>query len=224
MLARTNPEEKRSKGISFFLVDMKSPGITVRPVVAMEGSSHFNEVYFDNVRVPARNMVSKENEGWAVTRATMNFERSSVGVISGVKRTLIELVNFCKEAKWNGKTMGENPFVRHKIAQLAIEIEVGHAMAYRVGWLQEKGGLMAAAAAACAAKAYSTELWQRAAFTGYEIMGLYGQVKKGSKWAPLWGQFESLCQQTIGYKLGGGSSEIMRSTIAWLGLGLPRTI
>jgi alkylation response protein AidB-like acyl-CoA dehydrogenase len=81
---------------------------------------------------------------------------------------------------------------------------------------------MAAAAASCAAKVFSTELWQRLAFTGIEIMGLYGTIGPGSKWAPLKGNFEGLAQSTPGYKIGGGTSEIMRNIIAWVGLGLPR--
>jgi alkylation response protein AidB-like acyl-CoA dehydrogenase len=224
MLARTNPEEKRSRGLSYFLLDLKTPGITLRPIYGMDGSYMFNEVYFDDVRVPSRNRVGEENEGWVITRATMNFERSNVGMMVGAKRDLEELVEFCKETRWNGKTLAENPFVRHGLAQLAIEIEVGRAMSYRIAWLQEKGGLIAAAAAASAAKVYGSELAQRFAYTGSQILGLYGQVKKGSKWAPLMGKFEHLYQFFPGMNIGGGSSEIQRNLIAWVGLGLPRTI
>ena len=224
MLARTNPEEKRSRGLSFFLVDMKTPGITIRPLYSMEGSHLFNEVFFDDVRVPAKNMVGEENQGWAITRATMNFERSNVGQMSGLKRDLEELVEFCKETKWNGKTLAQNPFVRHQLAQLAIEIEAGRAMSYRIAWMQEKGGLLMTAHAASAAKVYGSELAQRFAYTGYEIMGLYGQVKKGSKWAPLMGRFESDSQLCMGMNIAAGTSEIQRNLIAWVGLGLPRTI
>jgi len=223
MLARTNPEEKRSRGLSYFLLDMKSPGIEVRPLYSMDGSHLFNEVFFDNVRVPARNRVGVENEGWAITRATMNFERSCIQIMAGAKHDHEELVEFCKETRWNGKTLAENPFARHRLAQLAIEIEVGRAMSYRIAWLQEKGGLIAAAAAASAAKVYGTELTQRLAFASYQILGLYGQVKR-SKWAPLMGKFESLLQFTPGMNIGGGTSEIQRNLIAWVGLGLPRTI
>jgi len=224
MIARTNPEEKRSRGLSFFLLDMKTPGVTVRPLYSMQGSHLFNEVYFDDVRVPVRNRVGEENQGWAVTRAMMNFERSNVGMMSGLKRDLEELVKFCKETKWNGQTLAQNPFVRHKLAQLAIEIEAGRAMSYRIAWMQEKGGLLMAAYAASAAKVYGSELAQRFAYTGYEIMGLYGQVKKASKWAPLMGAFESSSQLCMGMNIAAGTSEIQRNLIAWIGLGLPRTI
>ncbi|MCK4697070.1 MAG: acyl-CoA dehydrogenase, partial [Dehalococcoidia bacterium] len=176
----------------------------------------------DDVRVPSRNIIGEVNGGWAITQATMNYERSSVGIMSGASRGLNELVQYCKETSLRGKPLSQNPHVRHRLAQLAIDIEVGRTLSYRVGWLQEKGDIMAAAAAACGAKVYSTELWQRVAFTGIEIMGLYGTVAKGSKWAVLKGQFENLAQATPGYKLGGGTSEIMRSIVAWVGLGLPR--
>jgi alkylation response protein AidB-like acyl-CoA dehydrogenase len=223
-LARTNPEEKRSRGISYFMVDMKSPGVTIRPLHSMEGSYAFNEIFFDDVRVPARNRVGEENEGWAITRATMNFERSNVGMMSGMRRNLEELAEFCKETKWNGKTLAENPFVRHRLAQLAIEIDVGRALSFRIAWLQEKGGLLLAAHAASAAKVFGSELAQRFAYTGYQIMGLYGQVKKGSKWAPMMGAFESTSQLCMGMNIAAGTSEIQRNLIAWIGLGLPRTI
>jgi hypothetical protein len=132
------------------------------------------------------------------------------------------MVRYCKDTRLKGKPLSENPHLRHQLAQLAIEIDVGRAMSYRVGWAQEKGDIMKAAAAACGAKVYSTELWQRLAFAGIEIMGLYGTVAKGSKWAVLKGQFEVMAQSTPGYKLGGGTSEIMNNIIAWVGLGLPR--
>jgi len=222
MLARTNPEEKRSKGLTFFILDMKSPGVTVVPIVGMDGSKHFNEIYFDDVRVPSRNVIGEVNGGWSVTQATMNYERTSIGMVSGMRVALNELVQYCKETTLKGRPLSQNPHVRHRLAQLAIEIDVGRSMSYRVGWIQEKGDIIAAAAAACGAKVYSTELWQRMAFAGVEIMGLYGTVKRDSKWAPLRGQFESFCQQIPGYKIAGGTSEIMRNIIAWVGLGLPR--
>ncbi len=209
-------------GITFFILDMKTPGVTVKPIEGMDGSKHFNEIYFDDVRVPSKNIIGQVHQGWGVTQATMNFERSSVGVISGVRRALVELVKYCKETTLKNQPLIKNPFVRHRLAQLAIDIETGRAMSYRCGWLQEKGDMLGAASASCAAKVFSTELWQRAGFTGVEIMGLYGTVSKGSKWAVLKGQFENLCQITPGYKLGGGTSEIMRNIIAWIGLGLPR--
>jgi alkylation response protein AidB-like acyl-CoA dehydrogenase len=184
MLARTNPEEKRSRGLSFFLVDMKSPGITIKPILNLEGSHLFNDVFLDDVRVPARNMVGGENQGWVASQMTSNFERSMIQLFAYLTRELEELVEFCKEPKWGGEVLANNPLVRHTLAQLAIEIEAGRAFSYSILWEQIKGGLIMAAPLAAAAKALATELVQRFSYGGSEILGLYGQVKE-SRWAPL---------------------------------------
>jgi alkylation response protein AidB-like acyl-CoA dehydrogenase len=222
MLARTNPEEKRSRGLSFFLVDMKSPGITIEPILNLEGSHLFNEVFLDDVRVPARNMVGGENQGWVASQMTSNFERSMIQLFAYLTRELEELVEFCKEPKWGGEVLANNPLVRHTLAQLAIEIEAGRAFSYSILWEQMKGGLIMAAPLAAAAKALATELVQRFTYAGSEILGLYGQVKE-SRWAPLQGRFEKEYQLCPGLNMAGGTSEIMRNLICSLGLGLPRS-
>ena len=222
MLARTNPNEKRSRGLSFFLVDMKSPGVTIRPILSMDGSHMYNEVFFDNVLVPARNMVGEENQGWLASQMQANFERSMILLFSVCKRELEELVKFCRETKSKGKVLAEDHLIRHGLAQLAIEVEAGTAFAYSVVWNQIKGGLVSAAPLAASAKVLATELLQRLNYTGCQIMGLYGQVKE-SRWAPLQGRFEKDYQLCLGLSMGGGTSEIMRNLICSLGLGLPRS-
>ena len=122
-----------------------------------------------------------------------------------------------------GKTLADNPLVRHRLAQLAIEIEAGRALSYRIAWLQEKGEFLRSAYAASAAKVYGTELAQRLINAACEILGPYAQVKKGSRWAPLDGMYESGYQICPGLNIAAGSSEIQRNLIAWVGLGLPRT-
>jgi len=224
MLARTDPEQPRHRGLSFFLVDMSSPGINLRPVKAMNGTHMFNEMYFDDVKVPKENMVGDENRGWYVSLMTMNFERSSIGFMAEAKRNLEELIQFCKETERNGKRLAEQPLVRHLLAQLTIDIEVGLALSYNVAWLQQKGEafMIPAAVTACTGKVYGSELGQRLAYAGARILGLYGQVKAGSKWAPLKGKFESSYQECISINIGGGTSEIQRNVIAMRGLELPR--
>ena len=224
LLVRTNPELRRSRGLSFFLLDLKTPGITKRPILSMQDSYLFNEVFFDDVRVPAKNLVGEENQGWAVTRATMNFERTSVGAMAAGKRDLEELTKFCKEIKWNGKTLADNPLIRNRLAQLAIECDVGRALSYKIAWMQETAGLgPEAAGAASAAKVFGSEMGQRIVYLGSQIMGMYGQVKAGSKWAPLSGKYEDAYQLAVGMNIAAGSSEIQRNLVAWVSLGLPRT-
>jgi len=228
MLARTDPEQPRHRGLSFFLVDMKTPGIKLRPVRAMNGTYMFNEMFFDDVRIPSKNMVGDENRGWYVSLMTMNFERSSIGFMAEAKRNLEELFEYCKETKRNGRRLSDDPLVRSLLAQLSIEVEVGLALSYKVAWLQEKvqekGMEMAlqAAVTASSGKVYGSELGQRLAYAGCRIMGLYSQVKAGSKWTPLKGRFESAYQECVSLNMGGGTSEIMRNVIALRGLELPK--
>jgi alkylation response protein AidB-like acyl-CoA dehydrogenase len=225
MLARTDPEQPRHRGLSFFLVDMKTPGIKLRPVRAMNGTYMFNEMFFDDVKVPKENMVGDENRGWYVSLMTMNFERSSIGFMAEAKRNLEELIEFCKETKRDGQRLSDQPVVRSLLAQVVIEVEVGLALSYKVAWLQGKGEafVIPAAIAGCAGKVYGSELGQRLAYAGSRILGLYGQVKAGSKWTPLKGRFESSYQECVSMNMGGGTSEIMRNVIAMRGLEMPRS-
>ena len=229
MMARTDPNQPRHRGLSFFLVDMKTPGIKLRPVKGLNGSHMFNEMFFDDVRVPKENLVGEENRGWYVSLMTMNFERSSIGFMMEAKRNLEDLLEFCKGTKRNGRLLSDDPMVRSILAQLVIEVEVGIALSYKVAWLQEKvqekGMEMAlqAAVVASSGKVYGSELGQRLAYAGCRIMGLFSQVKAGSRWAPLKGRFESSYQECVSLNMGGGTSEIMRNVIALRGLEMPRS-
>ncbi|MGB3128527.1 MAG: acyl-CoA dehydrogenase family protein [Dehalococcoidia bacterium] len=222
MVARTNPEEKRSRGISFFLVDMKTPGITISPLYSMGGGHMFNEVFLDDVRVPVRNRVGEENEGWIASQMTSNFERSMIDLFSKAKRDLEDLVQFCKETKVGGEPLAKNQLVRNKLAQLEIEVEAGLAFSHSVVWNQITGGLMTAAPLAAGAKFLVTEFTQRLAYTACDIMGLYGQVET-SKWAPFYGKYVNYYQVVMGLNMGGGTSEIMRNLVCTMALGLPRS-
>ena len=221
MLARTDPSQRRSRGISYLLLDMKSPGVTVRSIEYMNQSHSYNEIFFDEVKVPVENRVGEENKGWAVTRQTMNFERSGVARFAEIKRGLEQLVKYAKETKRDGKFLADDPVIRQKLAQLAVENEAGRALAYRIAWEQAKGGLVMAASMASAAKVYGSELFQRFAYVGCEIMGMHAQIED-HKWAPMQGKFIHEYQKSIGSNIAAGSSEIQRNLIAWTALELPR--
>lgn len=221
LLARTDSEQPRHKGLSFFLIDMKSPGITVSPMLSLDGGHHFNEVYFDDVRVPATNRVGEENKGWYVSLMTMNFERSSIGSMSEALRDVEELVAFCQDTTRNGRKLSDDPIIRQKLADLAVAVEVGKMLSYQVAWLQTQGAIPADKASM--AKIYGTELGVKVAHTGCQIIGLASQLAYGSKWAPLMGRFAHAYLNNPQYKIGGGTSEIQRTLIATRGLGLPRS-
>ena len=197
------------------------PGIEVRPLLYMDGKHLYNDVYFKDVRIPAYDRIGPENEGWNLTRQTMNFERSGVGAFVEGKRTLDELIQYVKRMRRNGRYLVDDPLVRQKLARLFIETEVGHALAQRVTWEQQNGGLIFAASAASESKVFGSEFGQRIANWATEIMGMYGQLES-SKWAPLDGAMVEAYQFCTGMNIAAGTNEIQRNLIAWVGLGLPR--
>jgi len=222
ILVRTDPAAPKHKGISFFLVDMKTPGITVQPIVNMVDVHSFNQVYFEDVRVPSSALLGQENQGWYIAAMTLDFERSSLvaAAVSMSRRALDDLVEYCRETKVNGRNLLDDPLVRHKLADIAIEIEVGRYMVYRVVSQQARKEPGSIEAAVC--KLYNTEVGVRVANAGIQILGLYGQLQRDSKWARLMGRFEKSYMYAIAMVVGGGTSEIQRNIIAMRGLGLPR--
>ena len=220
LLARTDTEAPKHKGISFFLVDMKTPGIEVRPLVDMVGRHQFNQVFFDNVRIPRDSLVGEQNRGWYVATATLDFERSGIQRVIGSLRTFRQLASYARETKRNGKPLIENTLVRNQLADLHLSFEVGRLLSYRVAWMQGQG--MIPNYEASVAKLYGTELAQRLANVGVRVLGLGGQLAPGSPWAPLAGKIETLYLTSAALTIAAGTSEIMRGIIAGRGLGLPR--
>ena len=218
-----DPEiHRRGRGLSFILVDMKTPGISVRPILSMNSAHLFNEVFFDNVRVPVCNLVGEENNGWTVSQITSNYERSMVMLTSGLRRIFDELAGFCGEKQWNGRILAEDPLVRHRMGELAVEMEVARSLSLHVLWKQMTVTTIEdVATPACTAKVFATELNEHLTYTGCQIMGHYGTLKD-SKWAPLKGYFENSYQICKGLSIAMGSNEIMRNIICWVGMGLPR--
>jgi alkylation response protein AidB-like acyl-CoA dehydrogenase len=213
LLVRTDPDAPKHKGISYVLTDMRLPGIHVAPLVDITGRHAFNQIFFEDVRVPRDCLVGELNRGWYVAAATLDFERSGINrVVAGV-RVFEELVEFARD-----KATGHRG-VRSKLAELAIELAAGRLLAYRVASMQAKGQLPNAEASM--SKMYGSELQQRLANTGMQIMGLPGQVESGH-WAPLAGRLEQYYLSTSALTVAAGTSEVQRNIIAGRGLGLPR--
>jgi 3-oxocholest-4-en-26-oyl-CoA dehydrogenase alpha subunit len=213
LLARTDPEAPKHKGISYLLLDMASPGITVRPLYDMLGQAHFNEVFFEDVRVPASNLVGEENRGWYVATATLDFERSGINRIIAGQKIYEMVVEYFRSDK------ASTP-VRHKLAELKIEFEVGRLLAYRVSWMQSQGQLPNTEASI--SKLLGTELQQRVALFGLTALGLPGALRPGESHAALNGRLERYYLSAASLTVAAGTSEIMRNIIAMRGLGLPR--
>jgi len=221
LLGRPDPGAPKHRGISFFVFPMKTPGISVQPLINLAGIHGFNQTFYDNVRVPVKSLVGEENRGWYVGAALLDFERSNISGAAIAKRSLEQLTQYCRETKSNGGSLFSQPLVRNELAELAIETEVGRLLSYRVASIQARGQIPNKEASM--AKLYHSELAQRLAGTGVQIMGLYGQVRPESpRWARLRGQFTMRYMTSVSGTIATGTSEIQRNIIATRGLGLPR--
>ena len=214
MLARTDSDAPNHKGISYFLVDMKSPGISVQPLTNMADMHSFNEVFFDNVRVPKTAILGEMNRGWYVATTTLDFERSGILNAISLQQLMFEVIDATRPFH------DGSPLVRHTIADRMIEIEIAIMLSYRVASMQEKG--LIPNQEASITKLFASELAQRIGTTAIGLAGLYGQLGPGSPYAPLLGRIERMYRVQVGSTLAGGTSEIQRSIIAQRGLGLPR--
>jgi alkylation response protein AidB-like acyl-CoA dehydrogenase len=214
LVARTNPEVPKHKGISEFIVDMQTPGITIKPIVDMTGAHHFNEVFFDNVRVPKDCLVGEKDRGWYQIASQLDYERSGVERLMSNYPLLGAITRYVKET---GRHSSE--VVRHRLAQLHIEFTMGKFLVYKVAWLLSQEVIPNAESAA--AKAFCTEFEQRLAQAASELMGGYGQLMPGSHAALLGGRVARAYLYAPAYTIQGGTSTILRNIIAMRGLGLP---
>jgi hypothetical protein len=219
LLARTDPDVPKHKGLSEFILDMTLPGITVRPLIDMTGGQHVNEVFFDSVLVPKNTLVGQKNGGWKQLMAQIDHERSGMERVMGDYAVLTGLLNYCRTTRRNGELLSDKPLIRNKLAQLAIEFEIGRLLIYRVAWLLGEGRSPTYEAAL--AKVCGTEFQQRLARSAMEILGLHGQVLPGSDCAPFGGIAAWDYSVSLSYTLQGGTSETMRNIVAMRGLGLP---
>jgi alkylation response protein AidB-like acyl-CoA dehydrogenase len=220
LIARTNPDAPKHRGISYFLVDMKTPGITVRPLINMLNSHEFNEVYFEDVRIPAKNLLGEENRGWYLATTTLDFERS--GIATSVAHQLIvrDLVKFARESRIGSHTVATTPQVRNELSERAIEAQVEALICYRIISMQERGEIPNKESSI--AKLFSSELDVRLAGTAMHLAGLYGQITDREDTSAMGGRFPRFYMHSTTSPIGGGTSEIQRNIIAMRGLGLPR--
>ena len=219
-LARTDSDAPRHRGISFILVDLKSPGVSVRPVVNMAGGHEFNQVIFDNVRVPASNVVGEENRGWYVAVTLLDFERSGIDYSAIARRLLDDTREYAAGVPRNGHQATQLPWVRNLLADRYIECEVARLLAYNVAWMQGQG--LVPNKEASMSKAFGSETLHRAANSALEIAGLPGAMARGESRAPLKGRLGENWMISFSHQIAGGTSEVQRGVIAGRGLGLPR--
>ena len=215
LAARTDPDAPKHRGMTMFLLDMHAPGVQVQPLINMADGHGFNEVFFEDVRIPKENVVGEVDRGWYHLAVSLDFERSSIAGFAGSRRSVEELAAFAGEVPRQQRSRS----VSLELADRFIEIAVGTNLAYRIVDMQTRDVI--ANHEASAAKLYSSELSQRIASTGMKLLGLYGGLCDDER-APLGGRLSHSYLSNVAATIGGGTSEIQRNIIATRGLGLPR--
>lgn len=219
-LVRTNPDAPRHKGISYLLIDMKTPGIEVRPLVQMTGQSGFNEVFFSDVRVPRENLVGELHGGWAVANTTLAHERNMLANPGRTQQLLADLLRLAHRRNENGAKVTRDPLLRQKLADLQIRVEM---MKYH-HWKQltDEAHGRPSSAAASINKLVTTELNHELCAAALELLGDYGPLTDHSPHVEDQGVWPRDWMFTLGMIIGGGTSQIQKNIIAERVLGLPR--
>jgi alkylation response protein AidB-like acyl-CoA dehydrogenase len=219
MLVRTDPQAPKHNGISYLLVDMKTPGITVRPLVLMNGHAHFNEVFFEDVRVPKANLVGPQNEGWKVAVTTLMFERSIAGG-GNYKEQVQRLAALARQVEINGRPAWEQAWVRQKLAHLLIECESFKYTRLRSLTRQLKG--QPPGPEGSMLKLCGSELGVRIAQFASEMLGTNAMVNQPMASVPDAPRWFNRVLSARQYTIAGGTSEIQHNIIGERVLGLPK--
>ncbi len=217
-LVRTEPDAPKHEGISYLLIDMKTPGIDVRPLRQMTGEADFNEVFLDNVRVPKKNIVGARGKGWIVSRSTLKHERALIGGSHITRRTFDGLVLVAQMLERHGQPAIKNPVIRNRLVELEARLLSSEYNGYRLLTMQARGeepGL-----AGMVMKLYSTQLGYDLARTAMDVLGDGGALAP-SETNPM-GMFVHAYMWSLGILIAGGSANIQRNIIAERGLGMPR--
>jgi alkylation response protein AidB-like acyl-CoA dehydrogenase len=217
LLARTDAEAPQHRGLSAFVVPMDSPGVMVSQLTNLLDTEWFNEVLFEDVRVPRENLVGQENRGWYQVAAALDVERLALYPYLTHYRVFRALLRYAAEAY---QTTGRRVRLRHKLAQLAIEFEVARLLTYQAVWLRSQGHRPDWQAARV--KLFNSEMAQRLYQVAVELVGLHAQLRGDSARAVLSGVVAQGYLSTVQETVGAGTSEIQRNIIAGRGLGLPR--
>jgi len=219
-LVRTEPEAPKHDGISYLLIEMKTPGIDVRPLRQMTGEADFNEVFLDNVRVPKNNLVGPRGKGWIVSRSTLKHERALIGNAMLTRRTFDGLVMMAQHAQLRGQPAIKHPVIRDRLAQLEARLLASEYTGHRLLTMQARGeeqGL-----AGMVMKLFSTQLGYDLSKTALDILGDRSALGRGDLNTPDMGMFTYSYMWSLGVLIAGGTANIQRNIIAERGLGMPR--
>lgn len=221
LLVRTDPDVPKHEGISCLIVDMHSPGITVRPLRQITGDESFSEVFFEEVRVPKANLLGEKNKGWMVAITTLMNERVALGGGVAVHDRLLEqIVDLARRVRRNGRPVAEDHSVRQEIARFATEMKATQFSGYRRLTRQLRGE--PAGPDGSAGKLATSELALRMLRFAYELLGPYAVLIETSPWRLGRGQWARNALGARAATIAGGTSEIQKNILAIRTLRLPR--
>jgi alkylation response protein AidB-like acyl-CoA dehydrogenase len=220
-LVRTDPDKPKHRGISYLLIDMHSPGITVRPLVQMNGNRDFSEVFFDNVRVPRENLVGELNEGWKVANSTLVHERNMMGAAGSAGHTWSQLLETARKVNRHGRPAIQDPFFRQRVADLQISIE-----AMRLHSLRQLTNIVrkrTAGVESLVNKLVGSDIAYEMGDTAMAVFGGYAMLDEGRSFDALGrGMWAQNLMLSLAFRIAGGTSHIQKNIIAERGLRMPR--
>ncbi|HEX7813094.1 MAG TPA: acyl-CoA dehydrogenase family protein [Burkholderiales bacterium] len=227
-LVRTSSTGKKQEGISFLLIDMHSPGVTVRPIITLEGEHEVNEVWFENVKVPALNMIGDEGRGWSYAKFLLSHERTGIAGVGNSKRELQLLKHIAAQERTGGRALIDDPLFRDRIAQVEIDLMALEITCLRVAAADRDG--RAPGPEASILKIKGTEIQQELTELMMEAVGPYALPHLPMAWGDHWigakvgpDYAAPLAARYLNYRktsIYGGSNEIQRNIIAQMVLGL----
>jgi len=221
VFARTSREARRSRGFSMFVVANGTTGMDIRPIRSLTGEVYHHEVFLDDVRVSAELMLGPEGDGFQALLNGLDADRfwGRFYKAPALERVLRQLVSYANTTQVRGVPLARDPSVRRRLAAIAAETAALRLVFYRTGCLIRDGAPLSYETAM--AKVYADETGQKLARLGMDLLGVWGPLREGSRWAKLGGQISHLYLTTLGHTIAGGTAEILRSSVAVRGLGLP---
>ena len=219
-LVRTEPDAKKHQGISYILLDMKTPGIEVRPLMTMTGHAEFNEVFFTDVRVPTHSIVGNRGKGWMVANATLTHERGMLGDPDAALSRLHSIADIMKQEQLNGASLMDNDIYRDRLVQLQGEAYAMKMNGMRLTTLSSEK--KSSGMAGLLVKLQGCELNHQMAELAIDVMGEYGMLYEDSPFIRDRGMWQTHYMFDLGLIIGGGSAQIQKNIISERGLGMPR--
>jgi alkylation response protein AidB-like acyl-CoA dehydrogenase len=221
LLVRTSRSDRKQHGISILLVDMGTPGITVRPIDSMIGPHDINEIYFEDVVIPRNCLLGPLDNGWSVVSAGLAFERIGVARYARAHRVIEDLCGQLFNDGRRDPQSAKDIYSRHKLADLYVRAEAARLLNYRAISIQAAGGVPTTEASI--ARVHNTLIEQMVGHVGLDLMGSLGQIAMGDPEAPLGGDISRQWLETIPASVVAGAVEIQKNIIASQSLGLPRS-